>query len=68
MVNCILYIPLYREGAVDYLFMNVIDNLVLEKLTAHFLMRYKERYLECKRINLKGLYPALYYMISNQRP
>lgn len=62
----IIYIPLYREGAVDYLFMNSTDKFVLEKLTAHFLQRYKERYLEYNGINLRGQHPALYYIMNNE--
>lgn len=62
----LVYTPLYREGAVDYLFINNTDQFVLEKLSAHFLQRYKERYLEYNGINLRGQHPALYYMINNQ--
>lgn len=66
IAGLLIYIPLYRNGAVDYLFINNTEDFVLEKLSAHFLSRYKERYLEYKGINLRGMHPAVYYMLNNQ--
>ena len=66
IAGCIVYIPLYRDNAVDYLFINNMEDFVLERLSAHFLTRYKERYLEYNGINLRGIHPAIYYMIYNQ--
>ena len=66
MAGCFIYIPLYRGEEVDYLFINNLENFVLQKLSTHFLMRYKERYLESNGINLRGSHPALYYMLHNQ--
>lgn len=66
MAGCIIYIPLYRGEEVDYLFINNLEIFVLQKLSTHFLKRYKERYLESNGINLPGMHPALYYMLHNQ--
>lgn len=66
MARYFIYIPLYRGKEVDYLFINNTKYFVLQKLSAHFLKRYKERYIEYKGINLRGMHPALYYMIHNR--
>lgn len=60
-----VYIPLYRGDEVDYLFINNTKTFVLQRVTAHFLKRYKERYLDYYQINLRGIHPALYYVIYN---
>ncbi len=57
-----IYCPLRREKSTEYIFMNV-DKFFVEMLTTHFLQRYKERYLDAYHINLKGIPPALYFMI-----
>lgn len=64
--GCCVYIPLYRGEEVDYLFINNMDDFVLEKISSHFLMRYKQRYIEYNGINLRGMHPAVYYMVHNQ--
>lgn len=64
--GCIIYIPLYRGDEVDYLFINNVDNFVLEKLSAHFIARYKERYIDYNGINLRGRSPAVYFLTHNQ--
>lgn len=66
IAGCFVYIPLYRGDEVDYLFINNTEDFILQKLSAHFLARYKERYIEYKGINLRGMHPALYYMTHNQ--
>lgn len=63
---CFLYIPLYRGNEVDYLFMNDLNTFKLERISPHFLQRYKERYTEYNHVNLLGLHPALYYMLNNE--
>lgn len=60
-----IYIPLHRGNEVDYLFIDNTKQFVLQRITAHFLMRYKERYLNYNQVNLRGLHPALYYVIYN---
>lgn len=65
-VGQFIYLPFHRGDSVDFLFMCVTPDFKLEKLTAHFLQRYKERYLDCNQINLRGMHPALYYMFKNE--
>lgn len=63
---CLLYLPLRRGETVDYLFMNNLDDFRLEILSSHFLKRYKERYIDFNGINLRGVHPAIYYMLGNE--
>lgn len=64
--NYFVYYPLHRGENVDFLFMYIIPDFKLERLSAHFLQRYKERYLDYNQVNLRGMHPALYYMFKNQ--
>lgn len=64
-VTHFVYLPLHRGDNVDFLFMYIIPDFKLERLSAHFLQRYKERYLDCNQVNLRGMHPALYYMFKN---
>lgn len=57
---------IHRDGRVDYLFMNDLDRFCPEKLTAHFLQRYKERYLIPNNIDLRGMPVAVYFLVNNQ--
>ncbi|MEY8610786.1 hypothetical protein AALM74_16655 [Parabacteroides segnis] len=66
LTDCYIYIPLYRGEEVDYLFMSNTETFVVERLSNHFLMRYKQRYIEYKGIKLRGIHPAVYYMIHNK--
>lgn len=63
---CLLYMPLHRNDGVDYLFMNNLDDFRLERISAHFLQRYKERYIDYNGINLRGIHPAIYFMLENE--
>lgn len=63
--NYFIYLPLHRGNNVDFLFMYILPDFKLERLSAHFLQRYKERYLDCNQVNLRGMHPALYYMYKN---
>lgn len=60
------YTPLQRsDGSVEYLFISLQDPMAIELATAHFIQRYKERYLEPNHVNLQGMNPMLYYLRSN---
>ena len=48
------------------LFMTVLPDFLLQRISCHFLQRYKERYLDCNQVNLLGMHPALYYMFKNR--
>lgn len=63
--NYFIYLPLHRGNNVDFLFMYILPDFKLERLSAHFLQRYRERYLDCNQVNLRGMHPALYYMFKN---
>lgn len=65
-IVCYLYIPLRRENGVDYLFMNDPKCFKVERVSSHFLQRYKERYLDPAGIDLKGVHPAIYFMQNNE--
>lgn len=60
-----VYLPLHRGENVDFLFMTVMPDFLLQRVSCHFLQRYKERYLDCNKVNLRGMHPALYYMYKN---
>lgn len=65
--GCIVYIEFPRKTGKDYLFFNFNNqDFRLEWLSAHFLMRYRERYLDYKGINAQGKNIALLYMRGNQ--
>lgn len=66
LVGSCIYTRLHRGEEVDYLFINNTENFLLDRLSTHFLMRYKQRYLEYNGINLRGIHPAIYYMMHNQ--
>lgn len=64
---CLMYIPLFRgDNQVDYLFMNNPDIFKPERVSAHFLQRYKERYLEFNHVDLRGVHPAVHFMLNNE--
>lgn len=63
--NYSIYLPLHRGEKVDYLFMFILPDFKLERFSAHFIQRYKERFLECNNINLRGMHPILYYVMKN---
>lgn len=65
-IVCYLYIPLRRANGVDYLFMNDLKTFKVERMSSHFLQRYKERYLDPAGIDLKGVHPAIYFMQNNE--
>lgn len=62
----LIYIPFYRKGEqVDYIFLRApLEGFAPEVVTAHFLQRYKERYLEPNKVNIKGMPPAVYFQRS----
>ena len=60
-----VYTPLWRENGVDYLFWSSMSSFHLERFSTHFIQRYKERYLEPKGIDLKGMNPAFYFLLHN---
>lgn len=64
-VNYFVYLPLHRGEHVDFLFMTILPDFYLQRISSHFLQRYKERYLDYNQINLLGMHPALYYMLKN---
>ena len=49
----------------DYLFWSSMSSFHLERFSTHFIQRYKERYLEPKGIDLKGINPAFYFLLHN---
>lgn len=55
-----------KDGRTEYLFMNDTEDFTPEKLSAHFLQRYKERYLIPNNIDLRGMPAAIYFLIHNQ--
>lgn len=59
--GCVIYIALDRGEHREYIFLRDIESFAPERVTSHFLQRYKERYLEPNGINLKGMNPALYF-------
>lgn len=67
LAGYLLYIPIYgRRNQVQYIFLRAaLDGFHPELVTAHFVKRYKERYLEPNKINTKGMSPALYFLRSN---
>lgn len=61
----LVFIPIYRnDGKADYIFFRSLSDFKPEKVTAHFIQRYKERYLEPNNIDLRGLPPAVYFEYS----
>lgn len=64
-VNYFVYLPLHRGEHVDFLFMTILPDFYLQRISSHFLQRYRERYLDYNQINLLGMHPALYYMLKN---
>lgn len=66
-VSCtyVVYTPLRRENGVDYLFWTSMSKFHLDRISSHFIQRYKERYLEPKGIDLKGMNPAFYFLLHN---
>lgn len=67
MVHYLTYLPvLHRDGRTEYIFMHNIDQFYPEKLTAHFIQRYKERYLIPHNINLNGAQVAVHFMYHNR--
>lgn len=65
-VNYFVYLPLHRGENVDFLFMTILSDFYIQRISSHFLQRYKERYLDCNQVNLLGMHPALYYMYKNE--
>lgn len=64
-VSSMVYILLPRNKGTDYLFILNLDRFRLERLSSHFLRRYKERYIDLNQIQLNGLHPAIYFMRTN---
>lgn len=61
----LVFIPIYRnDGQADYIFFRSLTDFYPEKVTVHFIQRYKERYLEPNNINLRGMPPAVYFEYS----
>lgn len=61
----LVFIPVYRsDGQAEYIFFRSLTEFYPEKVTVHFIQRYKERYLEPNNINLHGLHPAVYFEYS----
>lgn len=65
-VDYFVYFPLHRGEHVDFLFMTILPDFYIQRISSHFLQRYKERYLDCNQVNLLGMHPALYYMYKNE--
>lgn len=57
----VIYIPLHRGELTEYLFLRSLDDFFPEKITSHFVQRYKERYLLPNKVNTKGMNAALYF-------
>lgn len=64
-INYFVYLPLHHGEHVDFLFMSILPDFLLQRVSSHFLQRYKERYLDCNQVNLLGMHPALYFMYKN---
>ena len=65
--TCLVYVALPRANGTDYIFINFnYEKFTIEWITAHFIMRYKERYLDYKKIDTQGKLPVVYYMLHNQ--
>lgn len=55
-----------KDNRTNYLFMSNLDDFILEVITAHFLQRYKERYLEPHGIDLRGMPMPVYFLLKNE--
>lgn len=55
-----------KDNRTNYLFIENFDDFVLEVITAHFLQRYKERYLEPHGIDLRGMPMPVYFLVKNE--
>lgn len=61
----LVFIPILRNnGLAEYIFFRSLTDFKPERVTTHFIQRYKERYLEPNNINLQGLPPAVYFEYS----
>ena len=60
------YTPLHRGEETDCLFLRDKAEFSLEMVSAHFMQRYKERYLEPNNINTAGMPPAIYFQRYTQ--
>lgn len=62
----IIYIPIYRDSGTDYLYISVSrKEFQLNIMSAHFMQRYKERYLEYNHIDISGPNLITYYISHN---
>lgn len=59
------YIPLHRGDETDFLFLKGTSDFLPELVSAHFMQRYKERYLDPHKINTMGMPPAVYFQRCN---
>lgn len=64
IVSFTIYIPIHRNEQTEYLFLRNLDEFSPERITAHFMQRYKERYLLPNNINVKGMPSAVYFQHS----
>lgn len=62
----IMYMPFRRESGIDYFYMSVSrKDFQLNIMSAHFMQRYKERYLDYNQIDIKGANLITYYISHN---
>lgn len=60
-----IYTPVYRETGIEYIFLNNLNHLFVERFTLHFTDRYKERHLTPRGIDTKGLPVPLHFNLHN---
>ena len=61
-----VYTPVHRETGTEYIFLNSVNRLFVERFSLHFIERYKERHLAPRAIDTKGLPLALHFQLYNQ--
>ncbi len=62
----LMYMPFRRESGIDYFYMSINRQAFqLNIMSAHFIQRYKERYLDYNGITVKGPNLITYYIIHN---
>ncbi len=65
-VGANIYTLLPRDKGTDFLFLTSLKKCNLERLSAHFLRRYRERYIEPNQIKLGNIHPAIYFIRTNR--
>lgn len=60
-----IYIPVYRTTGTEYIFLNSLNRLFVERFTMHFVERYKERHLVPRGIDIGAMPVPLYFQLHN---